>query len=535
MAHAARNTVRTVLLAALAALATPAGAQQAIADPLPARIEKGTLAVAATPFVRAPRTEDPARPGGTNNAYARIQYLMPVPGSARLAFNDIRGVLYLTNAEGTTPSVYLDLRAEDVGFDSSAFPNEAGFMGFAFHPQFAVPDTPGYGKLYTAFDASPESGVADYAEDAANVQESVLREWTADDPSAGVFAGTSREVLRVGQFAPNHNIGAIAFNPTAGEGDEDDGLLYICFGDGGAADDPRDNAQSLATPLGAIARIDPLGGADGERYGIPASNPFVDTEGAAGEIWAYGLRHPQQFSWDADGRMFIGDIGQDQLEEVNLGVAGANYGWRLREGTFATGREYGTRLGPVYPLPEPDRPSFVYPVAQYDHDEGFAIGGGYVYRGTGIPALYGRYVFTDFPRGRVFAIDIEDLTPGEPETIVEVRLFFDGEERDLVDVAGFPNPYNPAFPRVDARLGIDHEGELYLLSKGDGWIRKLIARDSAAQTAPATAYMALKRNWQACADGAVAPAAETCMRTCEDGERVPEGDACPEDAPPAEP
>ena len=535
MAHAVRNTAWAALFTALFGLPMPASAQEAIADPIPASIEKGTLSLTATPFVRAPRTEDPVRGGVTNTAYARIQYLLPVPGSARLAFNDIRGILYLTNADGAAPSVYLDLRAEDVGFDNSEFPNEAGFMGFAFHPQFATPDTPGYGKFYTAFDASPESGVADYAEDAANVQESVLREWTADDPNADVFSGASREVLRVGQFAPNHNIGAIAFNPTAAEGTDDYGLLYICYGDGGAANDPNDNGQNLATPLGAIARIDPLGGTDGRRYAIPASNPFVDTEGAAGEIWAYGLRHPQQFSWDVDGRMFIGDIGQDQLEEVNIGVAGANYGWRLREGTFATGYEYGARRGPVYPMPEQDRPGFVYPVAQYDHDEGFAVGGGYVYRGAGIPALYGRYVFTDFPRGRVFAIDVEDLTPGDPATIVEVRLFFNGEERDLVDVAGFPNPYNPRFPRVDARIGIDHAGELYLLTKGDGWIRKLSAHGRPAPTAPATAYMLLKRNWQACADGEVASAAETCTRTCEDGERVPEGDACPEDAPPTEP
>ena len=210
----------------------------------------------------------------------------------------------------------------------------------------------------------------------------------------------------------------------------------------------------MANPLGAIARIDPLAISDDSAYGIPPSNPFAANPDAAGEIWAYGLRHAQQFSWDVDGRMFIGDIGQDQVEEVNIGVAGANYGWRLREGTFATGHEYGTRLGPVYPLPEADPESFVYPVAQYDHDEGFAVGGGYVYRGSDVLALHGWYVFTEFPRGRVLAIHADDLRPGEPAEIVEVRVFFDGEERDLVDVAGFPNPYNSAYPRVDARLGI---------------------------------------------------------------------------------
>ena len=509
-----RTRIATALCTtAVSALCAQAAAQQAIEDPVPQAISKGHLKVAAVPFVRAPRTTDPARPGGTNDAYARIQYLLPVPGSLRLAFNDIRGVLYLTNAanvEDTTPTVYLDLRREGVAFHNAAFPNEAGFMGFAFHPQFALPDKPGYGKLYTAFSATAESGTADYAEHPRNAQESVIREWTADDPNADVFAGTSREVMRVGQFAANHNVGTIAFDPTASEGDDDYGLLYICFGDGGSANDPLNHGQSLATPLGSIARIDPLASSDERGYGIPASNPFANTAGAAGEIWAYGLRHPQQFSWDPDGRMFISDIGQDQVEEVNLGVAGANYGWRLREGTFATGHEYGVRLGSVYALPTSDRPDFVYPVAQYDHDEGFAVGGGYVYGGTAVPALQGWYVFTDFPRGRVFAIDTEALVPGEPADIVEVRLFFGGKERDLVDVAGFANPYNPAYPRVDARIGIDHAGELYLLTKGDGWIRKLVAHDSASAASSATTYWLLKRRRLECADGSVVPAGSTC-------------------------
>ena len=167
--------------------------------------------------------------------------------------------------------------------------------------------------------------------------ESVIREWTADDPQANVFSGTSREVFRIGQFAPNHNIGTIAFNPTAEPGSAEYGLLYASLGDAGAAHDPRDYGQSLSEPHGAIIRIDPLAG-DGTRgYGVPADNPFVGQAGVAPEIWAYGLRHAQQFSWDTDGRMFMGDIGQNSVEEVNLGIRGANYGWRLREGMFATG------------------------------------------------------------------------------------------------------------------------------------------------------------------------------------------------------
>ena len=474
----------------LVAVAAPAAAQP-LADPIPDAIEKGDLMVAAVPFVRAPRTSDPVRPAGTNNAYARIQYLLPVPKAPadssarparpRLAFNDARGVLYLTDAEGSTPRVYLDLRQRDVGFSNANFPNESGFLGFAFHPQFATPGRPGYGKLYTAFSATTRSGVADYAGTAA-VQHSVIREWTAADANADAFRGTSREVLRVGQFAANHNVGTIAFNPVADEGTADHGLLYICFGDGGRRDDPYNHGQQLQTLLGAIARIDPLDTGGGRAYGIPADNPFAGRAEVATEIWAYGLRHPQQFSWDADGRMFLTDIGQDQIEEVNIGASGANYGWRRREGGFSTEPGIGrfSRNRPVYPRPATDPQPFVYPVAQYDHDEGYAIGGGYAYWGRAIPALRGKYVFTDFPRGRVFAIDAHaaaaaHTAASEPVPIEELRLAFDGQERELVDVAGFPNTYQFREQRVDARLGVDHDGEPYLLAKGNGWIYKLAA------------------------------------------------------------
>ena len=474
-----------VPLGVLAAVIAPSAfGQSPLEDPVPEAIGKGDLVVAVAPFVRAPRTVDQTvnqrRVSGTNNAYARVQSLAPVPVGAgaaprRLAFNDARGVLYLTDAEGRTPTAYLDLRRQDVHFSNRNFPNESGFLGFAFHPEFAMPGKPGYGKLYTAFSALPGSRVADYA-DAGAVQHSVLREWTTEDASANVFRGTSREVLRVGQFASNHNVGTIAFNPAAKPDSPDYGNLYICYGDGGRRYDPADNGQTLRSPLGAIARIDPLDTAGGGAYGIPPDNPFVGLAGAAPEIWAYGLRHPQQFSWDADGRMFLTDIGQDQIEELNIGVAGANYGWRLREGTFATAHAVqGGRFGPVYRRPAADPAAFVYPVAQYDHDEGYAIGGGFVYRGRGIPSLRGKYVFTEFVRGRVFVVDAGDLHPDRPARIDELRLSFDGQERDLADVAGMVNTYQSGERRVDARIGIDHEGELYVLAKGNGWIYKLTA------------------------------------------------------------
>ncbi len=307
--HIARSLAITAMLVAAAAL--PAGAQvEALPDPIPEPIRKGDLIVAATEFVRAPRTEESALDTITNLAYARIQYLMPIgDGSGRLVLNDLRGVLYITDENGMAPVTYFDIRTRDVGFDDSMFPNETGLVGVAFHPQFATAGTPGFGKFYTAYSARSDGGRADYLDDDAESHESVIREWTTDDPGANVFSGTSREVFRIGQFASNHNIGVIAFNPTATQGSPEYGLLYASFGDAGAANDPRDYSQSLSEPHGAIIRIDPLGGDGSRGYGIPSDNPFVGESGVAPEIWAYGLRHAQQFSWDTDGRMFMGDIG----------------------------------------------------------------------------------------------------------------------------------------------------------------------------------------------------------------------------------
>ena len=394
--------------------------------------------------------------------------------------NDVRGILYLTDTLGATPSTFLDLRNESVGFYPDLFPNESGFLGVAVHPQFGESGAPGYGKFYTGFSATTASGVADYIEDSSSVQESVVIEWTMLDHTASEFNGTRRELFRVGQFASNHNIGTLAFNPNATAGSSDFGMLYIAIGDGGSAHDPGVHGQNKLSPLGAILRIDPLGGQNEEaKYGIPSDNPFANDATAIPELWAFGLRHPQHFSWDNDGRMFISDIGQDQIEEINLGVAGANYGWRLREGTFATkmGVDTTDAAGRVYERPAEDPSVLTYPVAQYDHDDGFAIGGGFVYRGTKIPELVGKFVFTDLVRGRLFYIDTDNLVNGEPTTIYEISVNVDGTGNDLVTEAGFRDTYlahSPHVNRVDVRVSVDAAGELYLLTKGDGWVRQLL-------------------------------------------------------------
>ena len=518
-----------ICLVAVASTIAQAGASGADAEPqtpgeprpvlrwlTQEHIRQGDAVLTAVDFVRAPRTAD--KHPGANDAYARIQYLLPVPGGRRLAFNDIRGILYLTDMQGSPPQVYLDLNRQGVRLSTTTPLGESGFMGFAFHPDFAVPGKPGHGKFYTAHTAERGTAKADYDHGDA-VVDNVVREWTAKDPQANVFAGASREVLRMGSGGV-HNVGTIAFHSAANDGDEDYGLLYIGFGDGASHFhySPRNHAQSLATPLGAIARIDPLDTADGRRYGIPASNPFVGRANAAAEIWAYGLRHPQQFSWDADGRMFIADIGQDHREEINLGIAGGNYGWPLREGTLVTPVAPWRSVSSFHPG-HPSRPratsSFQCPVAQYRRDRGLsAVGGGFVYRGN-IAALRGKYVFTDFVQGRLFSIDVDAPKSKYPSPIVELRLAVAEAEQSLLDASGFrvharPNS-KPAMAgkeqkqrrqqkRVDARLGIDHDGELYVLTKGDGWIRKLVGRQNQALGASArptpTAALDAKALWR---------------------------------------
>ena len=462
---------------------TPTNATpQLLSDPIPEPIEIGSISVDAVNFLRLPQTEDVAgSPINTNQAYARVQYMIAAPDeSGRLFINDVRGVLYVTDTEGSAVQVYLDLREEDVALYPNRFPNESGFLGFALHPDFGNEGEAGYGKLYTAFSANPDSGTADWVEEQNSLQESVLMEWSAQDASANVFTGSKRELLRVGQFAANHNIGNLAFNPTAERGSADYGNLYLTIGDGGSAHDPRNYGQNDKVPLGTMLRINPLETEAGDKYGIPSDNPFVGGEDGFSELWAYGLRHPQHFSWDANGRMFLIDIGQDMVEEVNIGVAGSNYGWRQREGTFATAMAFDsiTRNGPVYERPDDDDTSYVYPVAQYDHDEGYAIGSGFAYQGSAIPELQGKYVFADIVRGRVFYIDTTDLVPDEPADISELKIYFDSEDVKIEDIAGIANTYISGEQRVDLRLSVDAAHELYILTKGDGWIRKLAPLNS---------------------------------------------------------
>jgi glucose/arabinose dehydrogenase len=272
---------------------------------------------------------------------------------------------------------------------------EQGLLGLAFSPDGAF--------LYVNYtDVDGDTHVTEFS--------------VADN---GIDPGTERDVLVIDQPFPNHNGGQLTFGP--------DGFLYVGLGDGGSAGDPMDNAQNLDSLLGKILRIDPRP-TDGTPYGIPTNNPFVGDEGARPEVWAYGLRNPWRFSFDRlNGDLWIADVGQDRIEEIDVqrtAIGGQNYGWDGYEGTL------------VYEEPLPD--DVEEPVHEYGPELGSSVIGGFVYRGSQIPALQGAYVFGDF-----YNPDLRALVPAE---------------------GGFQEePLGLTVPSLSA-FGEDAAGELYALS-----------------------------------------------------------------------
>ena len=433
-----------------------------IADPIPAKITTSGLEVGITNF-QLIQPSDAAAP------LARISVMREAPDdSDRLFVNDLRGSLWVI--DGGTTVEYADL--SDIFANFVDEPGRGtGFASFAFHPEFAS-----NGIFYTTHTETLGSGTTDFPVINGfyrpTALEGVITEWTASDPTSNSWAGTNREVVRVDLPGHFHGIQEITFNPHAAPGDTDYGLLYIGIGDGGQFQigTGGDASHRLDSLLGTVVRIDPMGtNAANGAYGIPADNPYASDGDPAtlDEIYAWGFRNPHRFAFDdVTGKVIIGEIGQDNIEELNLLVPGADYGWFLREGTFAVD---ALDASLIYDLP-PDDAGFTYPVAMYDHDEGIAIAGGYVYRGTAIPELQGQYVFADLVTGRMFHVPVDELVQGSMAEIRELTLVTSsGQTTRLKQLIGAN--------RADVRFGIDDEGEIYLLTKTDGMIRKLVSPD----------------------------------------------------------
>jgi glucose/arabinose dehydrogenase len=353
---------------------------------------------------------------------------------------DQPGKLWVIDLTTKDKRVFLDIssRLVTLGVCGPNTFDERGFLGVAFHPDYAR-----NGRLFT-YNSEPTSGPPTFPstlpQGVAPDHQNVIAEWRVRNPSqagAVVDPRSRRELLRVDWPQFNHDAGDMAFGP--------DGKLYFAMGDGGGADDAdgqlfttappqypvcgsapivghqgNGNAQKLNTPLGKTHRIDVDGRNSANRqYGIPADNPFVDTPGAIREIWSFGHRNPFRFSFDGP-TLIVGDVGQNDIEEVDVVMRGGNYGWNIKEGTLFF-HINGNEVGFASPSPDPARivPSgLIDPVAQYDtHHEGHSAIGGYIYRGSAISSLRGRYVFGDysllfkFPTGphdygRLFATSI---------------------------------------------------------------------------------------------------------------------------------
>ena len=203
----------------------------------------------------------------------------------------------------------------------------------------------------------------------------------------------------------NHNGGQIRFGP--------DRFLYIGLGDGGSRGDPSRNGQNLSTLLGSILRIDVSTLNSDGRYSIPADNPFVNDPNARGEIWAYGLRNPWRFSFDiVTGHLWVGDVGQNAYEEIDLIRRGGNYGWNVMEGLHCYARADGTC----------DQSDLVVPVAEYGRGDGCSVTGGYVYRGSRLPQLSGAYVYGDFCSGKIWALRHDGSQVTEAMQIADTSL-----------------------------------------------------------------------------------------------------------------
>lgn len=284
--------------------------------------------------------------------------------SERLFIVEQGGVIRVL--DGSTISVFLDVSAIISPDANNPFYSERGLLGLAFHPNYAE-----NGRFFINYtDRNGDTVVARYS--------------VSDDPLVADSASAAI-IFQLEQPYANHNGGHMVFGP--------DGYLYVGLGDGGQAGDPLRAGQNPATLLGTIIRIDVD---NSDTYAIPADNPFavMGDMAAAPEVWAYGLRNPWRFSFDrATGDMYIGDVGQNRYEEVNFqpaGEGGLNYGWNA----FEASAVFDQRIEAQNP---------VAPFAEYAHDLGCSVTGGYLYRGEAIPDLQGVYLYGDYCSGNVWA------------------------------------------------------------------------------------------------------------------------------------
>jgi glucose/arabinose dehydrogenase len=429
--------------------------KQPLADPIPQGIRMSDVIVDMQLVTQMPPTSE-LKP------LARITKLASHPNTKELFILDLRGKLY--RYVNKKPSVYMDIAALVPKFIHT--PGHAtGFGSFAFHPDFNK-----NGLLYTTHTEGPGSAKADfdYADSIKVTLQWVVSEWKTEQPGNLQFKGVRRELFRVNMVNQSHGVQEIVFSPLSKPGDEDYGLLYIGIGDGGSAENRLLHLSKGPEKIwSSILRIDPMArNSTNGQYGIPQSNPFVKSTNprALGEVYAYGFRNPHRITWTRTGQMLSSNIGQHNIEELNLIQPGRDYGWPTREGSFMIDLMESTRS--LYPIPKDPDDKMTYPLAEYDHDEGAAIIGGFEYERSDIPRLQGKYIFGDMVNGRLFYIDLTSVVPGKQNPIHEWKVSLHGEPTSFKALCNEE--------RLSLRFGRDHLGVIYLSTMPDGKIYKLV-------------------------------------------------------------
>jgi glucose/arabinose dehydrogenase len=337
-----------------------------------------------------------------------VDLQQPADNTNRLFVVEQEGIIsvFQKSADVTAKKVFLDIaaRVDDSG-------NEEGLLGLAFHPNYKT-----NGFFYVNYTAS-------------NPDRTVVSRFSVSSDPDQANPASEQVLLTFTQPYSNHNGGQISFGP--------DGYLYIAIGDGGSGGDPHNHGQDLTTLLGSIARIDVNTTGTGTLYGIPADNPFKgNTSNYREEIYAYGLRNPWRFSFDAvTGQLWTGDVGQNAYEEIDIIEKGGNYGWKPMEGKHCF-------------VSNCNQTGLKVPIWEYPRTEGISITGGFVYRGAMLPSLKGKYIYADYGSQKIWALDVTDMNnPVNTELVV----------------ASFPI----------SSFGVDVDNELYICGF-DGKIHKLV-------------------------------------------------------------
>lgn len=345
-----------------------------------------------------------------------IALVSPGDGSGRLFAVERGGRIYVfrNRSSVTFKALFLDISSR------IASGSELGLLGLAFHPQYAQ-----NGRFFVNYTEPRSEG--------SSLKRTVIAGFTvsASDSNAADPNSEQRYIV-LNQPFDNHNGGDLAFGP--------DGYLYIGLGDGGSGGDPQGNGQDRTTLLGKMLRID-VDNQEGQlTYAIPADNPYkANQSGFREEIFAYGLRNPFRFSFDSpSGRLWAGDVGQGEVEEIDLITSGANYGWNTMEGSqcYPSGSDCSNA-------------GLTLPVTEYSHAVGQSIIGGYTYYGRSAPKLRGLYIFGDFVSGGIFSL-LYDGVHSTRRTLLDSGL----------NISSF---------------GRDENGEVYVVSYGDGKIYKIDA------------------------------------------------------------